>query len=148
MVVTVAITTAAQISQAVINNTLWTGKTTNSIGITTASYNRIDGIITITASSHNLSDNERVRLTGLVFHCGNPGITSTFPDGDYLATGRIFPVYNVVGINTFQVFVGLSTLNHTYVGFWKQLRNNETYQNTYKQIKDLTIQNDASVGSK
>jgi len=142
----VAITTAAQISQAVINNTLWTGKTTNSIGITTASYNRIDGLITITASSHNLSDNERVRLTGLVFHCGNPGITSTFPDGDYLATGRIFPVYNVVGINTFKVFVGLSTLDHTYVGSGT-IKKYQTYQNTYKQIKDLTIQNDASVGS-
>ena len=142
----VAITTAAQISQAVINNTLWVGKNTNSIGITTASYNRIDGLITITASSHNISDNERVRLTGLVFHCGNPGITSTFPDGDYLSTGRIFPVYNVVGINTFQVFVGLSTLNHTYVGSGT-IKKYETYQNTYKQIKDLTIQNDASVGS-
>ena len=142
----VAITTAAQISQAVINNTLWVGKNTNSIGITTASYNRIDGLITITASSHNISDNERVRLTGLVFHCGNPGITSTFPDGDYLSTGRIFPVYNVVGINTFQVFVGLSTLNHTYVGSGT-IKKYQTYQNTYKQIKDLTIQNDASVGS-
>ena len=142
----VAITTAAQISQAVINNTLWTGKNTNSIGITTASYNRIDGLITITASSHNLSDNERVRLTGLGFTCPSGAGITTFPDGDYLATGRIFPVYNVVGINTFQVFVGLSTLNHTYVGSGT-IKKYETYQNTYKQIKDLTIQNDASVGS-
>ena len=142
----VAITTAAQISQAVINNTLWNGKTTNSIGITTASYNRIDGLITITASSHNLSDNERVRLTGLGFTCPSGAGITTFPDGDYLATGRIFPVYNVVGINTFQVFVGLSTLNHTYVGSGT-IKKYETYQNTYKQIKDLTIQNDASVGS-
>ncbi len=142
----VAITTAAQISQAVINNTLWVGKNTNSIGITTASYNRIDGIITITASSHNLADNERVRLTGLGFTCPSGAGITTFPDGDYLATGRIFPVYNVVGINTFQVFVGLSTLDHTYVGSGT-IKKYETYQNTYKQIKDLTIQNDASVGS-
>jgi hypothetical protein len=142
----VAITTAAQISQAVINNTLWVGKNTNAIGITTASYNRIDGLITITASSHNLADNERVRLTGLGFTCPSGAGITTFPDGEYLETGRIFPVYNVVGINTFQVFVGLSTLNHTYVGSGT-IKKYQTYQNTYKQIKDLTIQNDASVGS-
>jgi hypothetical protein len=142
----VAITTAAQISQAVINNTLWTGKTANSIGITTASYNRIDGLITITASSHNLFENDRVRLTGLGFTCPSGAGITTFPDGDYLATGRIFPVYNVVGINTFKVFVGLSTLDHTYVGSGT-IKKYQTYQNTYKQIKDLTIQNDASVNS-
>ena len=85
------------------------------IGVTTASYDNITGITTVTAPGAQLKVGQLVKLQDLVFSCNSGGGISTqfFPSG---ANGYEFKVTEVVGVgNTFVVNVGVSTLAHTYV---------------------------------
>jgi hypothetical protein len=84
-----------------------------SIGITTASYNNVSGILTFTAPGVNLKANDVVTLRNLEFSCDSSyaGLTTTiFPDG---TNGYDFRVIAGAG-NTFSVNVGTSTITHTY----------------------------------
>ena len=134
-----------QIARAVINNSLWGGTAASgATGITTAEYDNVTGIITITSASHGLSKSDPVRLDGLEFTCpGGSGITTTiFPDGKY---GYIFPVNNVVGVNTFDVVVGISTIEHDYVT-GGTAQKYQPHQTNFTQVRDLSIQNDPLTG--
>ncbi len=86
------------------------------VGITTADYNNITGVIEIeTSSNHYLKGGERVQLVGLHFTCSQAytGITTTiFPDHD-----RSFDIVNILSANKLTVQVGPSTIIHNYVGF-------------------------------
>ena len=84
-----------------------------SIGITTAKYDNITGIATITAPGAYVKVGNIVTLIGLGFTCpSGPGIV-TYPSGRF---GYNFPVTQVIGAGTtFVVNVGISTLSHTYV---------------------------------
>jgi len=82
------------------------------IGIQTALYDGVSGILTVTTSSnHNLSVGMGVTISGLGFTCpSGPGVVN-FPSGN---NGYIFEV-NVVGAaNSFTTNVGPSTLSHSY----------------------------------
>ena len=84
-----------------------------SIGITTASYNNVSGILTFTAPGVNLKASDVVTLRNLEFSCDSSyaGLTTTiFPDG---TNGYDFRVIAGAG-NTFSVNVGTSTITHTY----------------------------------
>lgn len=84
-----------------------------SIGITTALYNNVSGILTFTAPGVNLKTNDVVTLRNLEFSCDSSyaGLTTTiFPDG---TNGYEFRVIGGAG-NTFSVNVGTSTITHTY----------------------------------
>jgi hypothetical protein len=84
-----------------------------SIGITTAVYNNVTGVTTITANGAYVKVGDIVTLIGLGFTCpSGPGIV-TYPSGNL---GYNFPVTQVIGTGTtFVVNVGTSTLPHTYV---------------------------------
>ena len=86
------------------------------VGITTADYNNITGVIEIeTSSNHYLKGGERVQLVGLHFTCAqaHAGVTTTiFPDHD-----RSFDIVNILSANKLTVQVGPSTIVHNYVGF-------------------------------
>ena len=87
----------------------------NPVAITTASYNKLTGILDIeTATAHNLSGGDRVQLVGLHFTCpGGSGITTTiFPDHD-----RSLDIVNINSTTELTVQVGASTITHSYVGF-------------------------------
>ena len=134
-----------EIARAVVNNCLWGGTSAASAtNITAAEYDKTTGIITVTSASHNLSKDDPIKLDGLEFSCpGGSGITTTiFPDGAY---GYIFPIHNVVGVNTFEVVVGISTIDHTYVS-GGTVQKHQVYQNTYSQVRDLSIQEDPITG--
>ena len=141
----VALEHSKEVARAVINNAVWgatyVGSATN---ITGAVYDNTVGIITLTSASHGLSKNDPVKLSGLEFTCpGGSGITTTiFPDGKY---GTIFPVHNVVGVNTFEVFVGISTIVHTYSS-GGTVQKYQPFQNEYPQVRDLSIQDDPITG--
>ena len=131
------------IARAIVNNVTWGS---NPVGIATAVtnavYSNTTGITTITAINHGLSINNAVKVIGLGFTCpSGPGIV-TFPSGSY---GYIFNVRNVVGVNTFEVVVGQSTLPHTYVS-GGTVQKYENFQNNFTQVKDLGIQNDPTTG--
>jgi hypothetical protein len=134
---------SAGIARAIINNVTWGSNPVGSpISVTNAVYNNVVGITTITAASHGLSKNDAVKIVGLGFTCpSGPGIV-TYPSGK---SGYIFNVKNVVGVNTFEVIVGQSTLPHTYVS-GGTIQKYTNFQNNYTQIKDLGMQADPITG--
>ena len=84
------------------------------LGIQTASYDNVTGILTVTTTTnHNLSVGMGVTISGLEFTCpSGPGIV-TYPSGNY---GYVFNVNSVGAANSFSAYVGASTLPHTYQG--------------------------------
>ena len=90
---------------------------TPTIGIQTAQYTASTGIVTITTNSdHNLVVGMGVTLSGLEFSCAAPhaGVTTTlFPDG---TNGYVFTVNSISATDTFDAYVGISTIEHTYQG--------------------------------
>ena len=134
---------AAGIERAVINNVTW-GSSPVGLGTTVvnAVYNNVTGVTTITATNHGLSKDDAVKIVGLGFTCpSGPGIV-TYPSGKY---GYIFSVKNVVGVNTFEVIVGQTTLPHTYVS-GGTVQKYANFKNDYTQIKDLAMQADPNTG--
>lgn len=87
------------------------------LGIQTAEYTASSGIVTITTNSnHNLVVGMGVTLSGLEFSCAAPhaGVTTTiFPDG---TNGYVFTVNSITAADTFDTYVGPSTIPHTYQG--------------------------------
>jgi hypothetical protein len=82
------------------------------LGVQTASYNNVTGILTVTTTSnHNLNVGMGVTISGLEFTCpSGPGIV-TYPSGNY---GYVFNVSSVNSPNSFSAYVGTSTLPHVY----------------------------------
>ena len=138
-----ALNYAAGIARAVVNNVTWGS---NPVGIATsvtnAVYNNTTGITTITAVNHGLSKDDAVKVVGLGFTCPSGIATLTYPTG---SVGYIFNVKSVVGVNTFEVVVGQSTLPHTYVS-GGTVQKYTNFQNNYTQVKDLGMQSDSSTG--
>jgi hypothetical protein len=138
-----ALNYAAGIARAVVNNVTWGS---NSVGIATsvtnATYNNTTGITTITAVNHGLSKDDAVKIVGLGFTCPSGIATLTYPTG---SVGYIFNVKKVVGVNTFEVVVGQSTLPHTYVS-GGTVQKYTNFQNNYTQVKDLGMQVDPGTG--
>jgi hypothetical protein len=86
------------------------------VGITSALYNNVTGITTITAPNFRIQPGGYVELRDLLFSCTSGGAPSTqiFPSGK--SGGFKFKVLSTVGLgNTFTVNVGVSTLAHNYV---------------------------------
>jgi hypothetical protein len=84
------------------------------IGITTASYDNVTGITTITAPGAVVKVGDFVTLHDLEFSCSSgAGTTTLYPTGNL---GYEFKVINVIGVGTtFVVNTGISTIPHTYV---------------------------------
>ena len=82
------------------------------LNVTNALYNNTTGLTTITVSSaHNFNVGMGVSIVGLAFTCSSgPGIV-TYPSGN---KGYIFEVSGVPSTTSFEVYVGVSTLQHTY----------------------------------
>ena len=83
------------------------------IGVQTATYDNVTGILTVTTSSnHNFNVGMGVSIAGLGFTCpSGPGVL-TYPTGNY---GYDFEVNAIGAANSFSAYVGTSTLPHTYV---------------------------------
>lgn len=80
--------------------------------VTNAVYDNVTGLTTITVnSSHNFNVGMGLTIAGLGFTCSSgPGIV-TYPSGN---KGYIFEVAGVPSSTSFEVYVGVSTLQHTY----------------------------------
>jgi hypothetical protein len=138
-----AIRYAAGIARAVINNSTWGGKAVGiQTNVTAAVYNNVVGVVTITAANHGLSTDSPVRLSGLGFTCPSGPGTLFYPSGNL---GNIFSVKRVINSNQFEVIVGQSTLPHTYVS-GGTVQKHSNYQNTFTQVKDLSMQADPVTG--
>jgi hypothetical protein len=82
------------------------------LNVTNALYDNTTGLTTITTSTnHNFNVGMGVSIVGLGFTCpSGPGIV-TYPSGN---KGYIFEVQSVPSSTSFEVYVGTSTLPHTY----------------------------------
>jgi hypothetical protein len=82
------------------------------LGVQTAAYDNVTGILTVTTSTnHNFGVGMGVTISGLEFSCpSGPGIV-TYPSGN---KGYVFEVRDVTATNEFSAYVGTSTLPHTY----------------------------------
>ena len=131
------------IARAAVNNSSWGGYPVGlATNVTNAFYDNITGIVTITAQNHGLILNDPVKIVGLGFTCPSGIATLTYPTGKF---GYIFPVKSVINSNTFEAVVGVSTLPHTYVS-GGTVQKYTNFQNTYSQIKDLSMQADPQTG--
>ena len=90
-----------------------------SLGVSTASYDNVSGIIEIqTNSAHGFSGGDRVKLVGLAFTCPtNPGVTSYFPEDQPNFVDRSYDIVNILSDTSLTVNVGPSTIQHNYIGF-------------------------------
>jgi len=88
---------------------------TSTVEITSAIYNEETGRTTILAPGLNALEGEHIELRDLEFSCNSGGGISTqrFPSGKY---GYDFFIDKVNTNGSFDVYVGPSTLPHTYVG--------------------------------
>jgi hypothetical protein len=82
------------------------------LNVTNALYDNTTGLTTITVdSNHNFNVGMGVSIVGLAFTCSSgPGIV-TYPSGNF---GYIFEVSDIPSSTSFEVYVGVSTLPHTY----------------------------------
>jgi hypothetical protein len=82
------------------------------LNVTAALYDNTTGLTTITVDdTHNFNVGMGVSIVGLAFTCSSgPGIV-TYPSGN---KGYIFEVAGVPSSTSFEVYVGVSTLSHTY----------------------------------
>jgi hypothetical protein len=128
---------AAGIATYIINNYAWGSVEGSSVAVTTATYDNLSGITTITAVGHGVTVGSVVRLSNLQFSCpGGSGITTDlFPD---YTRGDTFKVTQYVGINTFVVNVGASTIPHSYVG-GGNIFPRTNYQSTETQVFDDSV---------
>jgi hypothetical protein len=84
------------------------------LNVTTAVYDNVTGLTTITVDSdHNFNVGMGVTISGLGFTCASDGgiSTVTYPSG---RNGYIFEVNATPSSTSFEVYVGASTLPHTY----------------------------------
>jgi hypothetical protein len=82
------------------------------LNVVDALYDNTTGLTTITVDdTHNFNVGMGVSIVGLGFTCpSGPGIV-TYPSGN---SGYIFEVKSIPSSTSFEVYVGVSTLTHTY----------------------------------
>ena len=82
------------------------------LNVIDALYDNTTGLTTITVNTnHNFNVGMGVSINGLEFSCeSGPGIV-TYPSGNF---GYIFEVAAIPSSTSFEVYVGVSTLAHTY----------------------------------
>ena len=105
-----------------ITNIVGFATTGPAMGISTASYNKVTGVLEITTNeAHNFEAGiiDQVKLSGLAFTCptGYAGLTTTIFPQEPVGLGSTSLDYSVLSIgstNTFRTNVGTSTITHTY----------------------------------
>jgi hypothetical protein len=82
------------------------------LNVTNALYDNTTGLTTITVDdTHNFNVGMGVSIAGLEFSCESGTAILTYPSGNQ---GYIFEVAGVPSSTSFEVYVGVSTLVHTY----------------------------------
>ena len=82
------------------------------LNVTNALYENTTGLTTITVNSdHNFNVGMGISIVGLAFTCSSGSGTVNFPSEN---NGHIFEVQAIPSSTSFEVYVGVSTLSHTY----------------------------------
>jgi hypothetical protein len=106
------------------------------IAISTAVYNNVTGIVTITAPGISVDYDGLVELRNLEFTCPDSPPNLLYPTGN---NGYEFRVLSSIG-STFTVNVGPSTIPHTYVSGGTAINRTNTANDTFTiQVGSSTI---------
>ena len=106
-----------QMSKSIVNNRPWgsfiVGETSV---IEMVEYDNMTGFATITAPGINAFRGDTIRLSDLQFKCSDEyaGLTTTFFPDNSRPDGQYFEVESRIGINTFETFIGVSSIRHVY----------------------------------
>lgn len=96
-----------------LSNTFVVDLSVPELSVSYAVYDNVSGMVTITTSSdHNFNVGMGVSIVGLGFTCSSGPTTLIYPNGN---KGYTFNINQVNSSNEFSVYVGVSTLQHTYV---------------------------------
>jgi hypothetical protein len=86
---------------------------TPSLNVTNAVYDNTTGLTTITVDqNHNFNVGMGISISNLIFSCSSGGGVAAFPSGN---NGYIFEVSSIPSPTSFEVYVGISSIQHTYV---------------------------------
>ena len=144
-----------ELSKFIINNVgvQTSYNLSTSFSVSNLTYNNISGIATVTTTApHLLTNSDYVVLKNIVLSCNSGGGLSTAifpslgagPDGNPSLSPKGFSYkVNVVGVNTFTVNPGISTIPHAY-------QSGGTVQKAFINVGqqfDLTITKDTSCNS-
>jgi hypothetical protein len=120
-------------SKYVLNNRPWGSFIAAETGLVVSlEYNNVSGFATVTVPGINVQRGDMVRMSDIQFVCSDEyaGLTTTFFPDNTRPQGQYFDVDNRIDENSFETFIGISTIQH------KHLRGGNVYR--YRQgIVDL-----------
>ena len=117
-----------QISKYVLNNRPWGSFIAAETGIINSiSYDNVTGFATVTVPDINVQRGDLVRMSDIQFVCSDEyaGLTTTFFPDNTRPEGQYFDVESRIDKNSFNTFIGISTIAH------KHLRGGNVYR--YRQ---------------
>ena len=79
-------------------------------------YNNVSGFATVTSRNINVQVGDLVRMSDIQFRCSDEyaGLTTTFFPDNTRQEGQYFTVENRLDENSFETFIGISSIAHNY----------------------------------
>ena len=138
-----AINFEREMSKYVLNNRPWGSFIAAETGLVVdLEYNNVSGFATVTVPGINVQRGDTVRMSDIQFVCSDEyaGLTTTFFPDNTRPEGQYFDVDNRVDENSFETFIGISTIQH------RHLKGGTVYR--YRQsISDLKYENVSGLAS-
>ena len=131
-----------QISQYAINNRPWGSFIAAETGrITQFQYANFTGMATVTSPGINAQVGDMMRMSDVEFRCSDEyaGLTTTiFPDNTR-PEGQYFTVDKRIDDDTFETFIGISTIQHLLYGGGSVYRYRQSINNIdYNNVNGIT----------
>ena len=138
-----AINFEREMSKSILNNRPWGSFIAAETGLVVSlEYNNVSGFATVTVPGINVQRGDMVRMSDIQFVCSDEyaGLTTTFFPDNTRPEGQYFDVENRIDGNSFETFIGISTIQHNL------LRGGNVYR--YRQsINDLKYENVSGLAS-
>ena len=106
-----------QISEYAINNRPWGSFIAAETGVVDdILYNNVTGIATVVVAGINAQVGDLIRMSDIQFRCSDEyaGLTTTFFPDNTRPQGQYFTVDRRVDVNSFETFIGISSIPHNY----------------------------------
>ncbi|GAI57761.1 unnamed protein product, partial [marine sediment metagenome] len=116
-------------------------------------YNNVTGFATVTVADINVQVGDMVRMSDIQLRCSDEyaGITTTFFPDNTRQEGQYFTVDNRLDDDSFETFIGVSSIAHTYnrggnVYRYRQTVNDVTYTKTTGVTSIRSVDHGFNVG--
>ena len=143
-----------EMSKYAVNNRPWGSFIAQETSrIQSFEYNAVTGFATVTAPGINAQRGDTIRMSDIQFRCSDEyaGLTTTFFPDNTRPGGQYFTVDNQIDEDTFETFIGISTINHVYnkggnVYRYRQNIDNIDYDNTTGLAKISSFNHGYGIG--